>query len=88
MPTIILLRINAVFYYYYYYFQSLLLTDSEYTYRQTMGHRRGGMLICTGLGWVSSHVSTNDAPKPKPTRHCLDKSYKIVRVRSYELPTL
>ncbi len=25
-----------------------------------MGHRRGGMLISSGLGWVSSRVSTNE----------------------------
>ncbi len=57
MPTIILSRINAVFYYY----ERLLLTGSEYTYRQTMGHRSGGMLISTDLGWVSSRVSTNES---------------------------
>jgi len=45
----------------FHYYESPLLTGSEYTYRQTMGHRRGGMLISTGLGWVSSHVSTYES---------------------------
>ncbi len=39
----------------------LLLTGSEYTYRKTMGHSRDGMLISTGLGWVSSCVSINES---------------------------
>ncbi len=43
-------RMNAFYFYYYYYFESPLLTGSEFTYRQTMGYRRGGMLISTGLG--------------------------------------
>ncbi len=47
--------------FYFYYFESPLLTGSEFTYRQTIGHRRGGMLISTGLGWVSSRFSTNES---------------------------
>ncbi len=40
----------------FHYYESPLLTGSEYTYRQTMGHRRGGMLISTGLDGCH-HVS-------------------------------
>ncbi len=58
---------------YYYYFESPLLTGSEFTYRRTMGHRRGGMLISTGLGTASSRVSTNESiwggPKALYTLH-------------------
>lgn len=45
----------------YYCDENLLLTESESTYRQKMGHRKGETLISTGFGFLQIIAGTTSA---------------------------
>ncbi len=61
----------------------MLLTGSEYTYRQTMCHR-GGMLISTGLEWALSRVSTNESIWDGP-KTAAALTFKSTRLHKWEI---